>query len=252
MVSHKRVLGAWESDVNVIEFERLVHIGLVRAVLYLQSHSAAMYHDVILHACLQASPYDPQSEGPRGEYLYDLIASTGDGGFYRDQVLAALATGSTEDNWNETWYFDLARVFAHNGDKHAREVMYTRFLQNITAEDATGAESLIELDGIDGFLYVANVLGEALLSDPDIWGDTQYLFRVLEDRHGEAQTGALLDEARIRNPRIEAFIRARHARHRRKGSLANWTKAVVGLSYSEIRNRILENRGRLSFRALAT
>ena len=38
---------------EVREFERLLYIGLGRAILFAQANNLTPYHDLILHACLQ-------------------------------------------------------------------------------------------------------------------------------------------------------------------------------------------------------
>jgi hypothetical protein len=50
---------------EVRELERLLHIGPGRAILFAQANNLTPYHDLILHACLHNTAYDPQCEGSR-------------------------------------------------------------------------------------------------------------------------------------------------------------------------------------------
>jgi hypothetical protein len=45
------------------QFEYTLKLGLGRPLVYLHTHDATPYHDVILDACLRNTSYDPQIEG---------------------------------------------------------------------------------------------------------------------------------------------------------------------------------------------
>jgi len=53
---------------NPIEFQKMLHAGMGRAILFLMNQDAAQYRDVILDACLHNYAYDQQCEGSRRVY----------------------------------------------------------------------------------------------------------------------------------------------------------------------------------------
>jgi hypothetical protein len=152
---------------NITEFERLLEIGLGRTILFLKANRAAPYRDVIMHACLHNLALDKQIEGSRAGYMLDVIEQTGEKAFYRHRILSTLSslTPNMEDDDVEQ-IFDFARLFALQGDPDARQAIYTGFLKSISLSHCTGAATIIDLEGIQGFLYVASRLGEVALRDP--------------------------------------------------------------------------------------
>lgn len=63
---------------DAVAFEHALKRGLGRAVLWLQTHDATPYRDIILHACLYNQAHDPQCEGNRAAYMLDVTVGTGE------------------------------------------------------------------------------------------------------------------------------------------------------------------------------
>jgi hypothetical protein len=142
---------------EVAEFKRILDIGLGRAILYLQTHDAAPYHEVILNACLNNTAFEPLTEGTRARYLYEVIQSTNDVPFYRKHTLKALMKSSPAwQNWDGQHLFDFATWFALRGDKGARRAITERFDLNAITGHTLGARNMIWLKGIIGFAHVAS------------------------------------------------------------------------------------------------
>jgi len=159
-------------DIDIKDFDRLVNLGLGRAVLRLLDQSAELYREGILDACLHNKAYDPQIEGSRADYMMDLIRNTGDLSLYADAVLVALAEEAGE---SDTWQrFRIARLLAQEGNQRARQAMRTSFDACPDAMLNTFAEEFIELDGIEGLLYVVNRRGAKLRQSAERWED-EYL-----------------------------------------------------------------------------
>jgi len=146
------------------EFARSLRSGRGNAVLYLQMHGAAPYRDVILNACLHCVAYAPRTlmNGDRANYLFEIIQLTGDVPFYRERILADLPY-TLPDNFDREQVFDLVARFAAHGDEAARSLLYATYIDSlIGAEGTLGSRTIIELDGLQGFLFVANALGKFL------------------------------------------------------------------------------------------
>jgi hypothetical protein len=78
------------------EFERVLGLGLGRAILFLRQHDATPYRDVILDACTHWTGYDQQVEGTRTPYLLDVLDATGELERYVEPILAAFRTTADE------------------------------------------------------------------------------------------------------------------------------------------------------------
>src|SRR3954454_9360312 len=106
---------------NQRAFCRALRYGYVRVILYLQQHDAAPYRDDILDGCLHAWTFLPDILGRHDHYMFEIISSTGERAFYRDHILAAVA--SARDDLDGYHVFALARLFADEGDEAAREAL---------------------------------------------------------------------------------------------------------------------------------
>src|SRR5215211_5960227 len=113
------------------EFERIVRIGLGRAILYLQSHDPEPYRDVIMGATLHNWLYS-SSDDTHERYLLDLIELTSDPQLFRHEILRSLdslaAINDVRFEFSDE-YMDarqlcaLARLFALKGDAEARQAI---------------------------------------------------------------------------------------------------------------------------------
>lgn len=217
------------------QFQQYLHMGLGRTVIYLQDHDASPYRDLILHACLYNPVYDRQSEGDRAHYLYDLIQRTTDPLYYRSHILAALA--EPMEGMDVDQLFGLARLFAQSGDVHAHKLMYQRCGKYAQVGDDTGADHLIALDGLDGFLFVAENLGAYALGVADFVDDDHLLLEV-EERYGETVVAEHVARIGADNPRVQAYITAVYANRERRAEVAKQRLDVTSLEYDQLRKMI--------------
>jgi hypothetical protein len=151
---------------DVVEFERLLHIGLGRAILFLQKNDATPYREAILHACLHKVALDKQCEPSRATFMFDIIHLTDEVPFYREQIFAALP--NTTDMFDAEQLFNLSRLFAEQGDEDARQLMYDQLATNVAESgDDAGAYAIVKMDGLDGFLFVAEQLAKRSLESDE-------------------------------------------------------------------------------------
>jgi hypothetical protein len=150
---------------QIEEFQRILQCGLGRVILYLQEHDATPYQEYILDACLHNNAYDPQSEDNKAQYLYEIIQLTHKESFYREAILNAMATAplptpefSVDIDWDVSQFFAFGLIFAQQGDEEARQAMYQLFIKRASRICEFGADELIDLDGLDGFIFVARHL----------------------------------------------------------------------------------------------
>jgi hypothetical protein len=161
------------TDTKTIQqrFRSSIKRGTGEAYLLMQNNPAINFSAEIIKAILTPLSYDPQSEGSRAPYLWELILLSKHQDKIRTAVLHGLAN-EQEDTWALVQLFDLARYYAKQGDKTARQAIYDRFFKKIIEGSGwCGYTSIIELDGLQGLLFIATTIGQAIEKDPDIWQD---------------------------------------------------------------------------------
>ena len=185
------------------EFQGWLQRGLGRAVLFLQQHDAVPYRNMILNACVHNLAYDPQVEGNRARFLYDVIQATGEIEVYATCTRDTLAT--TDDRDSQWQLYDLSVLLAKNGDQEARRVIYQTFARHVAMQNYAGADAPIELDGLEGFLFVVHQTALYPLSEEDQWLEETYV-DTLEEHLGKDTSQAALDEAAANDPVLAAFL----------------------------------------------
>lgn len=78
--------------------------------------------------------------------------------------------------------FDLAKLFAQQGDNEARYTIYDRFLNNtIEGSDWVGYQEILELDGFKGLVYIAEKFGKLIEQNPEDWQDNSIINHFQDD-----------------------------------------------------------------------
>ena len=187
------------------QFRESLHLGLGRAILYACHHDVTEFRDIILDACLHCYSYDVQFEGTRADYMYELVGLLPDKAFYHDAILTSLAQAG--DDWDAVQRFRFAARMA-NGDENARRNMRDQYNPGPTYGESIAINFLDQ--GIPGLLFVAEKIGELLLTKPDEV-DIGLVISLSIDDFGEQATWNALRNAGRDNPRIEAFRQASEA-----------------------------------------
>lgn len=216
------------------EFRDAVWFGLGRAMVYARIGGAQSFKDVILDACLQCHAIDPQTEGTRPLYMYELVSHLPDQEVYFNEVVRSL--GNCQDDWHAVHRFRFASYLTMDGSEDARRAMYKSFRPGPSMCESTGCD-FIQLDGIDGLLFAARKTGELLLSTPQPVNEG-FLWSHAVETLGRDQTYATLHRAARTDHFIAAYLEKVQARladekpsHRRT--------IVRGETYAEIKPRLL-------------
>lgn len=128
-------------------------------MLYAAAGPVEQLRETLLYTCRKKSRFDGM-EDERFPYLFDVIHATGEPDFYQTEILNALQHPEPDDDAEQL--YGLAMLFARNGSEQARNVLYKRFSRDAEAGDFSGAEYLVELDGIGGYVVVAEALSQNL------------------------------------------------------------------------------------------
>jgi hypothetical protein len=226
---------------NQDQFTHALFQGIGRPHLWLQAHDASPYTDVLLQACLHNPVYDRQCEGSRASYLHELIQLTPAPLWFRQQILDALANPT--EAMDRDQLFDFALFYARAGDTAARDMLYEHAAVSATRDDSAGAYQLIDLDGVDGFLFLANRLGEAMRLDPTFWDD-DHLLRHLEATVGVTDVAELRHTAHSRYPYALEYLDHIAANQTRRQEHAQQSP-LFQQSYPYLKDQIAQTNGRL-------
>lgn len=141
--------------------------GTGEAYLLVKDNPKIDFSNHIIKGALNIYAYDGQSEGNRAQYIFDIISISKQKDKIRKAILQGLAN-EEEHTWNLTHLFALAKLFAEQDDIEVKQAMYGRFLNpSIEYSDWVGAYEILELDGLNGLLYVAEKFGKFIEQNPD-------------------------------------------------------------------------------------
>jgi hypothetical protein len=163
-----------------------------------------------IDACLHARSYDPQCEGGRAEWLFDILTGPRVSGELARTLVDRLGEPSP-DHWDTTQRTYLARELARRGFDAARSYLYSCLRREEDSADVTGVEDIIALDGADGLIHVATRLGEMLRDDPSFWSDDRAL-KHFDETRGEGAARRILDAAAAHSGPIAVYLRHIDAR----------------------------------------
>ena len=166
--------------------------GFGRVILFLRENDAAPFREAVLDSCLHHRAFDQQTEDYRTEYLLDIMQATGEPEFYAAHIRQALSTDGQDYEYGQL--YELAARLPRNGDEEARRVMYDRFARDASNQDTTGADDLVALDGVTGYLFVAEQWQRYPLSEEDHWEEA-WLLEELERQIGQEEAREALRQA---------------------------------------------------------
>lgn len=216
------------------EFRGLLARGSGRAILYARDHDVSDFRDILLDACLHGLSIEPQSEGTRAVYMLELLDYVPDRQLYCDVVLKALPAGA--DDWDTVQRFHFAACLAFDGNLEAKRLMYDSYQPGPRNGEAVGID-FPEMDGIDGFLFVADKIGALLQTRPDEV-DEGWLWSRSSERFGEQVALDALRAAAGENPRIGAYLASVEAHAAASASRDLERQKIMTLDYEQRKPRL--------------
>lgn len=231
---------------EVSEFKRILEIGLGRAILFLQTHDATPYREVILEACLHDTRQDSIMEYRRSTYLFEVITLTGSLEFFREPILQALKNAPDPNAKDTNQLVGLATCFAEQGDQEARQLVYDDYVAHLTSDNCNGflrSHDLITLDGVDGFLFAAEWFGKRL---PEVTKYSSPYFFPREKEEWDEQDWAYWDASTRRavdNPYLAAYVEFEQ-RRQQEPPRSRRRKPLSSLPYDKFKHAIpIADRG---------
>jgi hypothetical protein len=188
---------------NHLSLADILQKGLGRVFNYIAQHNQQEIRQELLNACLHNLVYDPQCESSRAEWLFELINSTNDLEFYRKNIFQALPV--TNEFWDVQQLYDLVLIWAKQGCLEARQIIYQTFEQQEFNESWLGGKHIIAIDGIQGLLAVAEIIGTRLIEDNELWED-DYLITQATEIFGKNRVIKVIEKEAINNSKVKAYL----------------------------------------------
>lgn len=216
--------------------------GTGEAYLLAKDNPTIDFSTYIIKGALRNFAYDGQSENSRAQYIFDIISLSDNKNKIRKAVLKGLVT-EQEDTWSLTHLFDLAKLYAQQGDNEARQAIYDRFLNNpIEGSDWVGYSEIIELDGLNGLIFIAEKFGKYIEKNPDDWQDDS-IIRHFQDGNPKINALQELEKISENNKFIKQYL---DCIKRTEENRKNHVQAIQ--AFSNIIDEVINSKPFLSFR----
>ncbi len=144
--------------------------------------------------------------------------------------------------------FDFACIFAQAGNPHIRHLMYEQFAAHAGDDNDIGATQLIDLDGIDGFRFVAARLGEAARVDPDFW-DSAHLLRHLKERMPNVITDVEIAALGATDPSVQRYLDVVASTEAGRQQASQQRQNMAYQAYAQLKEQLLAQQSSLSVRS---
>lgn len=179
--------------------------GTGEAYLIAKENPTVDFSSYIIKGVLRNYAYDGQSEPSRAKYVYDLYSLSDKKDKIRNAIINGLAT-EQKDTWSLTHLFDLAKLFAQQGDEEMRQAIYDRFCNNpIEGSDWVGYAEILELDGLQGLIHIAEKFGKSIKQDPDNWQDNM-IINDFQEKNPDLDVTKTLENLAKRNKHIHIYL----------------------------------------------
>ena len=181
--------------------------GTGEAYILLKENRHIDFSDLTIKGAIKNYSYDNQSEGSRADYIYRLIRKSKQ----KDKIVKSVLTklkSEKKDFWGLDQMCDLAVKFYKAGHIEAKAALYERFEKNsLEGYEFCGQDQLMEIDGINGILKVAEIVGKTLFENPDDYEES-WRIDYFQKRHKSIDIYSELKKASTKNKYIKAYYDA--------------------------------------------
>lgn len=139
------------------------------------------FSSYIIKGALKNYAYDGQAESNRAQYIFDLYLLSDKKDKIRKAIIEGIAK-EQKDTWSLTHLFAIAKIFAQKGDSEMRQAIYDRFcFKPIDYSDWLGYPEILELDGLEGLIFIAEKYGKFIETNPTICQDDHIIRQFQKD-----------------------------------------------------------------------
>lgn len=211
--------------------------GTGEAFLILKDNPSIDFSDQIIKVAVKSYAYDNQLEGSRANYIYHFIQKSKQ----KDKIIKAVLLKlqlEKSDYWGLDQMCDLAVKFYRAGYKEAKTALYNRFEKSvIDGYEFCGREQLMIIDGINGVLKVAEIVGKKLFKNPDNYEDS-WRIDDFQKRNKSFDVYTELKKASIKNKYIKVYY---NSIVKNKWTLSRQQK-IKRWSYELVKEKIDQNK----------
>ena len=216
--------------------------GTGEAYLIAKENPTIDFSTYVIKGALRNYAYDGQSEPSRAQYILDLYSLSDRKDKIRKAILIGLET-EQEDTWSLTHLFDLAKLFAQQGDQEMRNAIYERFCNNpIEGSDWVGYSEILELDGLKGLIYIAEKFAKYIEQNPEDWQD-DWILKSFQEENPDLKVNEILENLAKENKYVHIYLenikrtKASQEKHKPKP-----------IKYKDIVDEVLNSKPFISFR----
>jgi len=216
--------------------------GTGEAYLIAKENPKIDFSTYVIKGALRNYSYDGQSESSRAKYIFDLYSLSDKKDKIRKAILNGIAT-EQEDTWSLTHLFDIAKLFAQQGDQEMRQAIYDRFCKNpIEGSDWVGYSEILELDGLQGLIFIAEKFGKFIEQNPDDWQD-DWILKSFQEENPDLKVNETLENLAKENKYINIYL---ENIKRTKASQEKHKQTPI--KYKDIVDEVLNSKPFISFR----
>lgn len=250
---------------NKKDFKRYMQQGLGRCIVTLrESENIEKYKDIVLWGCLHNIAYDPQCEGTRSAYVYELAWYFHDDEYFVIPIVDALLKMPNRNGWLFSHLCELLSMFAEDGNERAKNALYEKYdklLPVLISKrrfgrvdfDKTNFEhlciSLSSSRDTDVLLKIAEDMGELFRKNPHYDGeDFSWFFSCAERTFGEKKLVSLLKRKAKQSENILCFYENYQKFRKRLDDIVNKPRNIEIPSAESISDEV-NTIGKLSARS---
>lgn len=186
-------------------FKSAIKRGTGETHLIMMANPKMDFSSDITKAALINYAYDNQSEGSRSEYVFELIELSNQKEKIKRKILEKLEI-EKEDTWALDQLFDIAALFAKQGDKEAKKAIYKRFYKKrIEGSEWIGQDAILELDGLAGLKYIAETKGKIIDKESEEWEDS-FMVDFFQEENPDLKVYEELENAAKENKYIRIYL----------------------------------------------
>jgi hypothetical protein len=188
------------------QFSNSLKRGTGEAYLLMLDNSGIDFSELIIKGATKNFALDQQSEGSRANYIYRVIKKSKQKDKIISGVLAELQK-KKDDYWALDQMCDLAALFYKSGYFEAKDALYRRFAKNdIEGYEFCGQDQLMEVDGLNGLLKVAETIGKSILEEGN-WEDSWHVDN-FQKKNKSIEVYSELKRAGKKNKYIKAYYQS--------------------------------------------
>ncbi len=179
--------------------------GTGEACLIAKENPGIDFSAYVIKGALRNYAYDGQAESSRAQYIFDLYSLSDKKEKIRKAILKGLAN-ELDDTWRLTHLFDLAKLFARQGDQEMRNAIYDRFCNNpIEGSEWVGYSEILELDGLQGLIYIAEKFGKFIEQNPEDLQD-DWIIKYFQKENPDLKVAETLESLAKENKYIRIYL----------------------------------------------